>query len=62
MMVTPTCQYCGFRGKQHLEVVNLRGNYRNNWKGRIGGGGYATKARNIYRSFKLRSQAGGETI
>ena len=31
MMVTPICQYCGFRGKQHLEVVNLRGNYRNNW-------------------------------
>lgn len=100
-----TCQYCGFRAKQYLEVVNLDGNYCNNLlknlvtacsfctqcffleaigKGEFGGGtliylpemaqgalnalchvlfasivmggDYAPGARNIYRSFKLRSQ------
>lgn len=25
-----TCQFCGFQSKEHLEVVNLDGNYRNN--------------------------------
>ncbi|AAO91119.1 type IVB secretion system protein IcmJDotN [Coxiella burnetii] len=100
-----TCQYCGFRAKRYMEIVNLDGNYRNNrltnlatacgfcsqcffldavGKGESGGGtliylpemtqgelnalchvlftsiatesSSATEARNIYRSFKLRSQ------
>jgi intracellular multiplication protein IcmJ len=100
-----TCQYCGFCSRQHLEVVNLDGNYRNNreinlitacgfcaqcfflesiGKGDFGGGtliylpemtqgqlnamchvlftamvtgtSSALQARNVYRSFKLRSQ------
>lgn len=25
-----TCQFCGFRAKEYLDVVNLDGNYRNN--------------------------------
>src|SRR3990167_853616 len=100
-----TCQYCGFRAKHHLEVVNHNANYRDNrasnlltacgfcsqcfflesvGKGDFGGGtliylpemtqgelnalchvlfstimmgsSNASQARNIYRSFKLRSQ------
>ena len=100
-----TCQFCGFRTKQSLDVVNLDGNYRHNrssnlvaacsfcaqcffleatGKGDFGGGVliylpemtqcelnalchvlFATmvigssdvsQARNVYRSFKLRSQ------
>lgn len=100
-----TCQYCGYCAKQHLEVLNLDGNYRNNrlknlatacgfcaqcffleaiGKGEFGGGtliylpemtqgalnalchvlftsivsggSQAVEARNIYRSFRLRSQ------
>jgi len=25
-----TCQFCGFRGKSHLEAINIDGNYSNN--------------------------------
>lgn len=25
-----SCQFCGFSAKQHLEIINLDGNYRNN--------------------------------
>lgn len=25
-----SCQYCGFKSKEHLEVINADGNYRNN--------------------------------
>lgn len=30
-----TCQYCGFRSKNYMEVVNLDGNYANNKKNNL---------------------------